>query len=87
MRASKHRKTRHTAGLSLLELFRNCYRPILFVIPQRSGGICFCSLRDGLHHYRKCSNNRQPATYVVMSTPRQNATWCFTLRAAGFGSG
>ena len=25
--------------------------------------------------------------YFVTSTPRQNATWCFTLRAAGFGSG
>ncbi len=25
--------------------------------------------------------------YFVTSTPRQKATWCFTLRAAGFGSG
>jgi hypothetical protein len=25
--------------------------------------------------------------YFVTSTPRQNATWCFTFRAAGFGSG
>jgi hypothetical protein len=28
----------------------------LFVIPQRSGGICFFSLQHGLHHYLKCSN-------------------------------
>jgi hypothetical protein len=31
--------------------------------------------------------SKSTVPYVVTSTPRQNATWCFTLRAAGLGSG
>jgi hypothetical protein len=37
----------------------------LFVIPHpelvEGGGICFCLLRDDLHHYGKCSNTGPPA--------------------------
>ena len=46
--------------------FSECYRPILFVIPQRSGGICFRSLHDGLHHCRKRSS------CSVLTTPTYN---------------
>ena len=48
---------------------------------------CIKTQKSPAHSRAFPFNNRQPSTYVVMSTPRQNATWCFTLRAAGFGSG